>query len=152
MPRQFPAVAILITAAVYVGFAVWLGSNPAALLTAFGIEQSTPQMLTEIRAFYGGVELAIAVAMLLLWWRGELFAAALVGGLPLLGSVSGRLIGQFADGYSTLHLGLAAPEAIGAAVCLAACWQMVWEKRKQGRLGGEVPGKEPEFSVRKSSE
>ena len=121
--RPFATVAIWLTALVYVGFALWLGTYPQALLVAFGIEQSTPQMLTEIRAFYGGIELAIAAAMLLLWWRSELFAAALIGGLPLVGSVSGRLLGQAVDGYSAMHLGMAIPEAIGAVVCLAACWQ-----------------------------
>ncbi|MEZ6079691.1 MAG: hypothetical protein R3C56_29685 [Pirellulaceae bacterium] len=59
--------ALLITAAIYAGFAIWLGSTPAALLTTFGIESSTPAMLTEIRAFYGGIEMGIAVAMLVLW-------------------------------------------------------------------------------------
>lgn len=124
MSQRFPSIAIMITAIVYVGFAVWLGSNPSALLTAFSINEATPQMLTEIRAFYGGVELAIAAAMMLLWSRGDLFAAALVGGLPLAGSVSGRVLGQFVDGYSALHLGLALPEAVGAAVCFVACWQI----------------------------
>ena len=127
VPRQFPSVSIFITAIVYLFFAVWLGGNPNALLEAFDLHQSTPQMLTEIRAFYGGVELAIAVAMLWLWWRKELFAAALVGGLPLVGSASGRILGQFLDGYSMLHLRLASAETVGAAVCLLACWQ-VWRK------------------------
>ena len=34
-------------------------------------------------AFYGGVEMAIAVAMIVLWRRGDLFAAFVVGGLSL---------------------------------------------------------------------
>jgi len=29
------------------------------LLPAFGVDASTPPMLTEVRAFYGGVEMAI---------------------------------------------------------------------------------------------
>lgn len=100
MRQAFPKVAVVITALVYVGFAFWLGSTPAALLGAFQIEQSTPQMLTEIRAFYGGIELGIAFSMFALLWRGELFSAALAGGLPLAGSVLGRLSGQFLDGHS----------------------------------------------------
>ena len=123
MRQAFPKVAVVITALVYVGFAFWLGSTPAALLGAFQIEQSTPQMLTEIRAFYGGIELGIAFSMFALLWRGELFSAALAGGLPLAGSVLGRLSGQFLDGHSLLHLGLAVPEAIGAITCFIACWQ-----------------------------
>jgi hypothetical protein len=88
---RLPTVAIFITAVSWAGFAIWLGVNPDALLPAFGVEESTPQMLTEVRAFYGGVEMAIAVAMIVLWKRTDLFASLLVGGLPLVGSASGRL-------------------------------------------------------------
>ncbi len=119
---------ILVTAAIYAGFAIWLGSTPAALLTAFGIESSTPAMLTEIRAFYGGIEMGIAVAMLVLWRRNELLAALLVGGLPLAGSVIGRCCGLIVDDFSATHLGLAFVEAFGAAVCLAACYFVTKER------------------------
>src|SRR6056297_3293215 len=105
--NHLPTVAIFITAASWAGFAVWLGVNPGTLLPAFGVQESTPQMLTEVRAFYGGVEMAIAVAMLVLWRRGELFAALLVGGLPLLGSATGRLIGLMVDRFSMMHFGFA---------------------------------------------
>lgn len=121
MNSRFATVAILITAASWAGFAVWLGINPGALLPAFGVDGSTPQMLTEVRAFYGGVEMAIAVAMIVLWTRGQLFASLLVGGLPLLGSASGRLIGLVVDGFSNMHLGFAMLETVGACVCLAGC-------------------------------
>ncbi|GEM_PF-2321303 len=118
---RIPTVAIFVTAASWAGFAVWLGVNPGALLPAFGVEASTPQMLTEVRAFYGGVEMAIAVAMVLLFKRGELFAALLVGGLPLVGSACGRLIGLVVDGFSMTHLGFAGLEIVGAAFCLVGC-------------------------------
>jgi len=121
MNSRLPTVAIFITAASWASFAVWLGVNPGALLPAFGVDESTPQMLTEVRAFYGGVEMAIAVAMIVLWRRGDLFAALVVGGLPLVGSASGRLIGLVTDGFSALHLGLAGLEIVGAAFCLAGC-------------------------------
>ena len=121
MNDRFCTVAILITAASWAGFAVWLGTNPGALLPAFGVDGTTPQMLTEVRAFYGGVEMAIAVAMILLWKRGHLFPSLLVGGLPLLGSASGRCIGLLIDGFSSMHLGFAILELVGAAFCLAGC-------------------------------
>ncbi|MDG2220462.1 MAG: DUF4345 family protein [Rubripirellula sp.] len=121
MNDRFCNVAIFITAISWAGFAVWLGTNPGALLPAFGVDESTPQMLTEVRAFYGGVEMAIAVAMIVLWYRGQLFAALLVGGLPLLGSASGRCVGLLVDGFSSMHLGFAILEIVGAAFCLAGC-------------------------------
>jgi hypothetical protein len=120
MNARFATVVIWITAATYAGFAIWLGWRPAALLEGFGIEATTPQMLTEIRAFYGGVELAIAAAMLLLWRRGDAFAALVLGGLPLAGAALGRCFGMLADGFWPLHAGFAVIEAVGAGFCLAA--------------------------------
>ncbi len=113
-------IVVFVTAAVYAGFAVWLGFWPAALLETFGIENSTPAMLTEIRAFYGGVEIGIAVVMLVLWKQGNTSASLLIGGLPLAGSASGRLLGMLADGYSSMHLVLAAVELVGFAACMLA--------------------------------
>ncbi len=126
---KFPTVVIIVTAVTWAAFAAWLGTSPSTLLSAFGVAESSPQMLTEVRAFYGGVELAIAAAMIILWWRGELFASLLTGGLPLFGSACGRLAGLALDGYSQLHLGLAAFELVGAACCLAAC--LVPAKRRR---------------------
>jgi hypothetical protein len=131
MTNRLPTVAIFITAASWAGFAIWLGLNPGALLPAFGVDASTPQMLTEVRAFYGGVEMAIAVAMIVLWRRGELFAALLVGGLPLVGAAAGRCVGLIADGFSMMHLGFAGLEVVGAAFCLVGC-VIVSREKKEG--------------------
>lgn len=120
MPDRLPVVVLLITAAGYAGFGLWLGLRPADLLDAFGIDRATPAMLTEIRAFYGGIELAIAAAMLILWRRQNLFAALLIGGLPLAGSAIGRSLGMMVDGFSTLHAGFALLEAVGSLFCLFA--------------------------------
>lgn len=122
MSNRFPAITLLITAGTYAGFAIWLSIRPDALLDAFGIETSTPQMLTEIRAFYGGIEMAIAVVMVVLWRRGDHFAALLTGALPLAASAAGRCLGMMVDGYSPLHAGFALMEAIGSVCCLAGCW------------------------------
>lgn len=119
MPKRLAPTAILITAATYAGFAIWLSLSPSSLLTAFGIQTSTPAMLTEIRAFYGGIEMAIAIAMLILWRQDNQAAALLIGGLPLAGSAIGRLLGMSIDGFSTLHVSFAAIETLGAIICLA---------------------------------
>jgi hypothetical protein len=120
--KSMPSIAILFTAAAWAGTAVWLGSNPLVLLNTFGVEQHTPQLLTEFRAFYGGVEFAIAVAMCILWLRRELFAALLVGGLPLALSATCRCVGMTVDEFSWLHTGLAVVEASGALLCFVATW------------------------------
>ena len=124
---QLPFLAMIITATIYTGFALWLGSIPNALLANFGIEESTPQMLTEIRAFYGGVELAIGILMILLWFRGDKVSALLVGALPLVGSASGRCLGMTIDGFSWLHTSLVPVEIAGAGFCLAGIFAI---KRK----------------------
>ncbi|QDV69261.1 hypothetical protein Poly24_29760 [Rosistilla carotiformis] len=121
MSSRFPTVVILITAAAFAGFAIWLTVMPNALLEAFGIAERTPQMATEIRAFYGGIEFGIAAAMFVLWLRGDLFAALLIGGLPLAGSATGRCIGMMADGFFGLHAGFAVMEAIAAVLCFVGC-------------------------------
>lgn len=118
--NRFASITIFVTALSFGGFAIWLGIQPNALLEGFGIEDRTPQMATEIRAFYGGIEMAIAIAMLVLWRRGDLFAALLIGGLALTGAATGRFIGMAVDGFAMIHLGFAALEGIGATVCFAA--------------------------------
>jgi hypothetical protein len=121
MNDRFATLVIFITAIAWAGFAVWLSVMPGALLTTFGVESTTPQMLTEVRAFYGGVEFAIALAMVVLWRRGNLFAALLIGGLPLAGSAAGRCFGMIVDGTSTIHAVFAVVEIVGAAFCLVGC-------------------------------
>ncbi|MEM6472214.1 MAG: DUF4345 family protein [Planctomycetota bacterium] len=121
MSKRFPSTVVLITAAAWFGFAVWLGLFPSALLHAFAITEATPQMLTEIRAFYGGVEFAIGAAMIILWRRHQVFAALLVGGLPLIGAATGRLLGMAVDGFSSTHAGFAVLEIVGAGCCFAGC-------------------------------
>ncbi|MDP1563518.1 MAG: DUF4345 family protein [Pirellulaceae bacterium] len=118
--KSLPTMVIWLTAAVWAGIGMWFGISPQSLLSIMGVEESTPQLKTEMRAFYGGVELAIAVVMLILWRRQESFAALLVGGVPLGFSAAGRCLGMAVDGFSSLHLGLAAVEASGALLCLYA--------------------------------
>ena len=45
MKDNFVSVVVWITAATDAGFASWLDGKPSALVTAFGIETSTPAML-----------------------------------------------------------------------------------------------------------
>lgn len=119
MIQTFPKTVLWITAVIYAGFAIWLGAFPSSLLEAFGIQESTPEMLTEIRAFYGGIELGIAITMLVLWHQDHVPGALLVGGVPLACSATGRAIGMMADGFSTVHTIFAMVEAFGFACCVA---------------------------------
>ena len=99
MNARFPTVVLLITASVYAGISIWLFVRPAALLEMFGIETSTAQMLTEIRAFYGGLEFGIALVMLILWRRGEVAAGLLAGGLISTAARIGDYMGWDVSGF-----------------------------------------------------
>ena len=118
--KQFPLFAFVITVATYLVFALWLGLDPQALLKAFKIENATAGMLTEIRAFYGGIELGIAAATMWLWRRGDRVASLVVGGLPLAAAASIRLVGMLVDEVSSLHVTIAIAEGSGGALCLFA--------------------------------
>lgn len=142
LSTHFATLIFVLTAAVWAAFSVWLGFNPAALLSAFSVETSPPAMLTEIRAFYGGVEMGIAAAMIILWRRGDRFASLLIGGLPLAGSSAARILGMLADGYSNLHVGLAFIELLGASLCLAGCAMLrtFSDTKLDSALGDESQG------------
>ncbi|MBX3422595.1 MAG: DUF4345 family protein [Pirellulaceae bacterium] len=118
MATRFASAVIWSTALTYLGFAIWLGGWPQALLGVFGIEQQPPAMLTEIRAFYGGLEFGIAAVMVILWLRSAPAAALLVGGLPLGGAAAARCLGMLVDGYSSTHAMLAGAELSGMIVCV----------------------------------
>ncbi|MEL6898753.1 MAG: DUF4345 family protein [Planctomycetota bacterium] len=128
----FAIVTVCITAGIWLGFAVFLGFMPETLLRTFGVDSQTPQMLTEIRAFYGGVEFGIAATMILLWRKGQIPAALCVGGIPLIGSATGRVLGLWVDGWFFPHLTMATVEYIGAAMCILG----IWLQRKSRRSSG----------------
>lgn len=56
---RFPEVVLGISAAVWAAFGVWLFADPAAL-SHVGVVVETPSARTEVRAFYGGLELGVA--------------------------------------------------------------------------------------------
>jgi hypothetical protein len=110
-----------LTALVYAGFGfaflVW-----PALITWAGVELTSPAAHTEIRAFYGGLEIGLALFFVLAatrraWFRPGLVAqAASLGGLAL-----GRVFGVIVDGEPEplLYL-LITAETIGALIGLVA--------------------------------
>lgn len=140
--QNFPVAVIWVTALTYAGFAVWLGTQPEALLEAFGIQDRTAEMATEIRAFYGGVELGIAAAMLWLLRRGSLIAALVIGALPLTGAATGRCIGMVVDGFSVTHAMFAGLEWVGSGVCYAAILLLTPQTSDGGSTKGKARNRE----------
>src|SRR3954465_15395605 len=95
---NLPRVSLRLAALAFAGFGVALLVRPA-LLGALGIELGRPAAVTEIRAFYGGLELGLAGFFAAAstrdeWLRPALFAqAASLGGIVLA-----RMIGLALDG------------------------------------------------------
>ena len=112
---------LLLAVAAFAGFGLAMLARPS-VLGVLGVELARPAARTEIRAFYGGLELGLAlffarVAVEPAWFRPALFAlAASLGGVALA-----RLAGIMVDGSAgPLVLLLGAAEAAGALLALVA--------------------------------
>jgi hypothetical protein len=110
-------VSLILAAVAYAGFGVVTLAAPWTL-GMLGIELIRPAAETEIRAFYGGLELGMAVFLARAaadpaWFRPALFAqTATLGGV-----VAARVLGMAIDGgIEPLTVLLGAAEATGALV------------------------------------
>ena len=115
IPDRFARASLLLAALGLIGFGVALLVKPS-LLGVVGVELARPAASTEIRAFYGGLELGLAVFFIAAstrsnWLRPALFAqVAAFGGIVLA-----RLIGILVDGSAEpMILIFAALEGAGA--------------------------------------
>lgn len=128
---KFARVALILGALGLAAFGIALLIAPA-LLGVVGIELPTPAARTEIRAFYGGLEIGLAIFLAAAarrddWLRPALFAqAAVLGGI-----VIARLLGVLIDGSAEPMIFLfAAIEGAGAILGFVAL----------RRLGPDVRG------------
>lgn len=86
-----------LTAAAFGGFGMWLLFKPGALANV-GVELPTPAARAEIRAFYGGLELGMALFFAAAAARPEWFRPALVVQSASLGGAAlGRIFSMRAD-------------------------------------------------------
>jgi hypothetical protein len=73
--------------------------SPGALAEGAGVAATTPTGTTELRAMYGGLQMALGVMAGLGLGRADLTRTALVAlGLVTAGLGSARLLGAFVDG------------------------------------------------------
>lgn len=114
---------VLVTGVTWLVFAAWLTIDPAAVPRAFGVEEVPPGLRTELRAFYGGVEAGLGLTILMLW-RRDLRAAALLGALPLLGSAVMRAAGCLLEGFVPIHAILGVPELLGGGLNAWVWWAL----------------------------
>jgi hypothetical protein len=113
-----------LTAAAFGGFGTWLLFRPQAL-SAVGIELPTPAARAEIRAFYGGLELGMALFFAAAAQRPEWHRPALIAQAASLGgSALGRVFSMGTDPTTNpLIRLLTILESAGCAMGLAALAQ-----------------------------
>jgi hypothetical protein len=117
-----PAVILALASLSFIGFGVAFVMSPAEMAGVVGLAAETPSALTEVRAMYGGLEIALGVVLLTML-RGATaqivglrVAAFAFGGLAL-----GRLTGLVVDGFwQPFTWLLMAVEILSAGLCVWA--------------------------------
>jgi hypothetical protein len=115
----------MLTALVFGGFGVAFLVWPT-LISWADVELTSSAARTEIRAFYGGLEIGMAVFFLLAALRPAWFRAGLIlQALSLGGIALGRVFGLLVDrDLEPLLVMLITAETIGALIGLVALWRL----------------------------
>lgn len=108
------------------GFGVWALLSPLSLAKLVHFSLDTPGAVTEIRAFYGGLEIGLAIFMIAAAFYRPLIPGALLALVAAAGGIGlARIIGIIADGSgSTFMYSALVWELSGAALGLFAFLQM----------------------------
>ena len=105
------------------GFGLLMLIAPADLLASIGIALQSPEALTEIRAFYGGLEIGLGLALLFCliqpgMLRQGLALSALCYGTVALCRAGGMLVDGSGGSFLTIAL------IFESALSLASVWAM----------------------------
>lgn len=96
----YSRIVLALGALMFLSLGFWLMFKPQAL-ESFGIEARTPQGRTELRAWYGGLEIALSAFLIFGIFRPEIAPlACLVLALMSAGPLVGRVWGMLQDGSS----------------------------------------------------
>ena len=118
-----------ITALAFAVFGAWFLVSPTSL-GRIGLLLYHPNAVTEIRAFYGGLELALGVFFLLAMRRPTWLVPGLMAQALTLGAVAAtRLVGIALGGTTEVMLAFAAAEAAGCALAIVALNRLGRETR-----------------------
>lgn len=114
---------LALCAAGFAVFGVWMLLFPVEGFAMLGVPVQSADFATEIRAFYGGLELALAFLIARGLWRRDRVVPALEIATVAYGLVAlSRALGLWLDGSgATWHWVALASEAL-LAVAAAACW------------------------------
>lgn len=95
----FAKILLVIYGVVTAAFGAWALAAPQSLAGLLGYTLQTPGAVTELRAFYGGLELALGGYWLLAALRRDMLAAGLLSMILVWGFVAAsRAIGFAIDG------------------------------------------------------
>ncbi len=113
---------VLLAAAFFLFYGLAFTAAPGAMsLMVTGAEPEGVSALVDFRATYGGMTVAVGVAMFYLYSIGQVRVCLIVVAMVLLGMAAGRSLGMLVDGpgnfLMTLYLVL---EIGGAALALYA--------------------------------
>jgi hypothetical protein len=107
-----------IVAAIFLALGVAFLAIPTNMLGAMDIQAEPGKALADIRAVYGGLDLAIGILMAICFFRKQFSSGLGIGALALTCMFSGRLIGILIDpAQDVLTIGLFVSEVLGAVLC-----------------------------------
>ena len=92
-------IVLLLAASMFGVFGVWLLLAPEKMGDWSGIQATLPTAKTELRAFYGGLEIGLAMFFLAAWLRPKMaVSACLCLGIVMAGVSLSRMLGFLLDG------------------------------------------------------
>jgi len=105
-------------AALFIGYGLVCLASPSVLAESTGMGLATGTARTEVRAMYGGLQVAVGLLALLAFLREGLRAPMLMSlGVILFGLASGRLVGIALDtDPGSYNYGAFAFEAVSAVI------------------------------------
>lgn len=96
---QFARIVLALNGLVFAGYGLLCLLVPTTLTSAAGLGMETTVALTEVRAMYGGLELAIGVLFLLAAMRASLLESGLIAGVTVFAGLGvARAFGIMLDG------------------------------------------------------
>ena len=123
---MFATVVLVFFGLSFLAFGLWALFAPVSLaaLVHFGME--SPASVTEIRAFYGGLEIGLAAFLIWSAFDKEMLPAALIALAAVAGGIAlARVAGILVDGSASgMMFGALAFESLGAIFAVAAWFSL----------------------------
>jgi hypothetical protein len=116
-------VAVLVSVLMFAVFGAWLLLAPEKLGTWLGVEANTAKARTEVRAFYGGIQLGIVLlGLIAVFVRPDWLAVTCAAlSCQLLSVVTCRIYGMVVDGSASATMWtVLATEAVAGGLALVA--------------------------------